>query len=127
VPEVPPPADAPPLPEPLAGADAAPDPVAELAAGATAALELDELEAALDEDELAVVGVVGVVVALVLPVLGGGAATAEVGMVRAGASALSAAGGALLPQPASASATKATRVRTLYRNGAGGPLRIAGL
>ena len=73
------------------------------------------------------VGVVGVVVVPVVPVLGGGAATAEVGMVRAGASALSAAGGELLPQPAKASATRATRARAVNRDGAGGPLRIAGL
>jgi hypothetical protein len=62
-----------------------------------------------------------------LVVLGGAAATAEVGIVSAGASVLSAAGGALLPQPASASATKATRATALNRNGAVGPLHIAGL
>jgi hypothetical protein len=123
VPEVPPPAGAPPLPEPLAGAWAL-DPVAELAAGATAALELDAFGAALEEAELAEVGVVGVVVVPVLPVLGGAAATAEVGIVRAGASALSAAGGPLLPHPASASVTRTARARAVKRNGAVRPPRM---
>jgi hypothetical protein len=127
VPEVPPPVAAPPVPDPLAGADAAPDPVAELEAGVTAALELDELGTGLDEDELVVVVVVGVVVVVVLVEFVGGAATAEVGIVRAGASALSAEGGALLPQPANARATRATSARETNRDAAVGPLRMPGL
>jgi hypothetical protein len=126
VPEVPPPAAAPPVPDPLAGADTAPDPVAELEAGTTAALELDELEAALEEDVLVgvVVGVVVVVVGLAVLL---GAATVEVGTVRAGASALSAAGGALLPQPARVSTTRAMSAREVSRSAAVGPLRMTRL
>jgi hypothetical protein len=125
VPEVPPvPAAAPPVPDPLAGADAAPDPVAELEAGAAAALELAELEDALEDAVLVLLVVVGVVDVLVLAVSVGVAANEEVGIVSAGASALSAAGGALLPQPASVSATTMAAVRQMNRRAAVGPLRI---
>ena len=124
MPEVPP-AAAPPVPEPAAGAEAAPEPVAELGAGVTAALELGELEGALDAGVLvvvlAVVGVVGLVAVV------GVAASADVGIVSAGASALSTAGWELPPHPARANTTRATSPRALNRVVAVGPLRIPGL
>jgi predicted lipid-binding transport protein (Tim44 family) len=102
-PDVPAPAAAPPL---LAPVEAAGVGLAGwLAAGAAAGLELDALELAVGAAVLVVLVVAGVVVELVLEVVGGVAASAEVGMVSAGASAVSACGGELEPQPARAKAT----------------------
>ena len=117
-----PPAEAPPLPVALddGGDELALD---ELDAGAEAALELALEEAALDVAVL-VVGVVVVVVVLVVVAGVGAAASAEVGIVSAGASAVSAGGGLLEPHPASASAPVAMSATGTMRYAADRPLAM---
>jgi hypothetical protein len=116
------PAAAPPLLEPLGAAGAA---LADwLGAGAEDALELEALELGAGVAGLVVLVVVGVVVVLVVAVVVGVSASAEVGMVSAGASAVSAWGGALEPQPASSNATT-TSTAGMSRDAAGLPRGMA--